>query len=178
MDDFDPILDSLEGWVESAARNRIERLKKADPRSVDRENLEQFAKAIRRLNQGERDHLRNVNWDEYGNLRGLLRAVEQTIAGQRSVEEVTDDLKSISAVPTLEERDAGSEILERLLSLPDGSRSVLAQVRDLEYERRVALHDLLKSDRDARAALSRKMNVTDRQLKEQLYQLPRRRVSE
>jgi DNA-binding NtrC family response regulator len=176
MEDFDLIVDEIHRWVFSAVKARIERLKSADQRSVDRESLDRFAKSLHPLTPEARNKLRNVDWTRFGNLRGLQRAVEQTIAGYRPVEEV---IARLAPTPTPGiEVDRAPEILEQLLARAATDRTLVAQVRDIEFERRIALQERLRTDRGARIALSRKMNVTEKALKEQSYQLSRRRVNE
>ncbi len=177
MDDFDSILDEILRWVFDAVKARIERLKSADQRSVDRDGLERFAKSVQPLTDDAREELRKVDWNRFGNLRGLQRAVEQATAGHRPVLDVIARLTPASA-PAGDETDAGSDILDQLLARPTSNRKLLAQVRDIEFERRIGLQERLRRDTRALSALSRKMNVSERALKDQSYQLSRRRVSE
>jgi hypothetical protein len=177
MDDFDVILDEILRWVFDTVKARIERLKSADQRSVDRQGLERFAKSVLPLTVAARDQLREVDWTRLGNLRGLQRAVEQATAGHRPIEDIIARLTPAST-QTPEGPAAGSDMLEQLLARPASNRTLVAQVRDIEFERRIALQERLRIDSRARSALCRKMNVTERALKEQGYQLSRRRVNE
>jgi DNA-binding NtrC family response regulator len=176
MDDFDVILDEMLRWVLDAVKKRIDRLKLADPRSIDLKGLERFAASVQPLTVGARDQLRSVDWTRFGNLRGLQRAVEQATAGHKPVEEVIARLAAPSS--PVAEGNAALDMFDQLLARPAGNRTLVAQVRDIEFERRIALQERLRTDRRALSALSHKMNVTEKTLKEQSYQLSRRRVSE
>ncbi|MGH8736731.1 MAG: sigma 54-interacting transcriptional regulator [Burkholderiales bacterium] len=177
MDDFDVILDEILRWVFDTVNARIERLKSADQRSVDRQGLERFAKSVLPLTFEARNLLRDVDWTRLGNLRGLQRAVEQATAGHRPIEDVIARLTPVSTSAP-EAAASGPDMLEQLMARPASNRTLVAQVREIEFERRIALQERLRIDNRARSALSRKMNVTERALKDQGYQLSRRRVNE
>jgi len=175
MDDFDFILEEIQRWVFDAVKKRVDRLKLADPRSIDWEGLKSFAESVRPLTPDAREQLRKVDWARFGNLRGLQGAVEQATAGHRPVEEV---IAGLTPAPSPDAEGAPDpDMLEELLLRPANNRTLVAQVREIEFDRRVALRERLSTDRRARLALSRKMNVSERVLKEQSYQLSRRRIN-
>jgi DNA-binding NtrC family response regulator len=176
MDDFELIVDEILRWVFNAVKARIERLKSADQRSVAREGLERFAKSVQPLTKDARDRLRKVDWTCFGNLRGLQRAIEQATAGHKPIEEVIARLTP--APESAGEAETSPDLFHELLARPASDRTLVAQVRDIEFERRIALQERLRTDSSARVTLSRKMNIAEKALKEQSYQLSRRRVNE
>lgn len=178
MEDFEDILEALQTSVVEQARTRLERLKTADPRTIDRAALEKRIEDLRPLTGPDRQRLTRVAWGKYGNLRALQRVLEQVIAGGRSIEDAISGLSVITEESKEAEADIGMAVLNGLLVQPADGRTLSAHVKQFERDQRDAFQGLLTSDPAALSGLCSHLRVSERQVKDQLYQLTRRRVSD
>lgn len=175
-DDFDAIVDDLERAVVETIKKKLEFLKIADPLTIDRKSLERISASIAPLDAHDREVLKSTDWDLYGNIRGLRRAVEAALLGFLPVTEVIQQLKPAGDDAAV--AHAYDDLLADLLSSRPARGGLVAQVRQIEHERRLGLQDRLRTDPLAVRKLAKKLNVPETQVKRQLHQLPRRRLTE
>lgn len=174
-EDFTEILDAIEEGVVKSIKEKIEYLKFADPMTMDRESLDRIG-AVSRLSAQDRAALSATDWDPYGNIRGLRRAVEAVLVSGRPVQEVIEQQKP--AVTRGPVAPADEELLADLLSGAASRGGLAAHVRQIEHGRRLALHDRLRTDPLAVRKVAKKLNVSEAQIKKQLHQLSRRRLAD
>ncbi len=174
-EDFPEILDAIERGVTNSIKEKIESLKFADPMTMDRESLDRIG-AVSPLSTQDRASLKGTDWDAYGNIRGLRRAVEAVLISGLPVQEVIEQLKPIGNDRTATRAD--EELLADLLSGGSARGGLAAHVRQVEHERRLALQDRLRTDPLAVQKLAKKLNVSEKEVKKQLHSLSRRRLAD
>src|SRR5262249_14409490 len=148
-------------------------LRRLDSRVIDRDAVRLFADGNYVLRDEDRRTLRGVDWAKFGNLRALRRVTEQVLLG-RPAQEAIEALQPVAPIDHAR-RGSAAEFLEEVMAGPSVEGGLVAQVREAEFARRLALQELLRRDDFAVARLAEKTGIPDRQLREQAHQLSRRR---
>jgi DNA-binding NtrC family response regulator len=171
--DFELIVDGIQEMVRADVKARIDRMRSADSESVHKDGLDHYEASIHPVSPEARRKLTKVDWDRHGNLRGLRRAVEAAMSGSRHIDEIISELPVVQPENTV--ADPGPLLLRRLLAQPAKRAGLVGHVRETEHVARAALQNLLKDDEVAVTRLAAKLGISERDLKEQAHQLPRRR---
>lgn len=173
-EDIDDVLSGLQASFLKAISEKTTKLMRLDARVVDRGAVDLIANAPYALSDSDRRALRNVDWAKFGNLRALRRATEQVLLG-RPVQEAIGALEPMSQSEQ-PDGDVAEQMLNELLNRRAVDGGLVAQVKEIEFTRRVALQELLRSKESAVLRLAAKTGISERHLKEQMHQLTRRRT--
>jgi transcriptional regulator with PAS, ATPase and Fis domain len=177
LEDFPLIVDSIQASLTEGFKRRVEELSTADP-GVDRAYWNSRLESVGRIGEDATRLLADVDWQRFGNLRGLTTAMERILLNREHPRHVVDTLAVVS-----EELDADGEnvapraFVSRLLARSPDGRGLAKHLGEVELEIRRALRTLLTEDAASRAAVGRALGIEAGRLNTQIQQLDRTRAS-
>lgn len=139
---------------------------------IDRARLQARGKAVATFAATSEliDRLRRVDWQRHSELRGLTQVLRRVVLGasvDEALEVATSSETILAVLP-------GRRLLDDLLAVATGHRSITKALAAIHKTERLAIVDALHRDRGARDQLAAKLGINREQLKQQIADLKRR----
>ena len=172
-EDLIPIIGSVQSDLIQGYKNWLSEICVAEPK-VDRGYWEKKAEELQPVADEVAQLLSTVDWDSYGNLRGLTQALRKIVIRRRDPKEVISGLQRVP-LDRLGGTVSPEELLNKLLTRKPDRAGLAGHLRAVEVEQRRALRDLLVSDISARRVLAQALDIDEEKLLYQIQQMDRSR---
>jgi transcriptional regulator with PAS, ATPase and Fis domain len=165
-DDAIALINALQTDLINGYRSQMEELGRKS--GVDRYWAER-ARALRQVSPEVVERLAEVDWETFGNMRGLTVALRRILFANRSLEDVLSELEPIES-----SRQEDSLVGKLFQRRADGS-GLANQLREVERQERTKLREILTSDLAIRDRLFRHLGLDPKKVSHQIQQLDRSR---
>jgi DNA-binding NtrC family response regulator len=170
-EDLPEIIKSSYSSICSEYKNQLERWEKIE--DVDRNYCQQRAKQIPALENEIVDRLATFDWGPYGNLRALQGVLQRVVEGD-AVDKVLTELSYVTD-PLQQSMFDARAFVRRLMLRKSNGQGLVNHVKELEWEDRAKIKELLSTDTRLRQELGRQLSIDDMRLLQHVQQLTRSR---
>ena len=174
-EDLPLIVEGVRRDIVDRYRARVEQMVVSD-KNVDRAFWEAQAAAAgsRTIDPSDLQRLARVEWSRYGDMRGLVTAVERILIGQQDADEVLEALAVIDPGSDVA-MDETSALYTRLMAREPDVEGLSGHVREAQRETRTDLKRFLLANAPPRARLAARLGIDEKAFLEQVRQLDRSR---
>ena len=173
MEDFEAILTTVETNARERLSAAITKTLTVEP-NADRAYWLERAASLPVLTMKDRAFLRQIDWSQRGNLRGLTSVVDLVVNRGMSAEDAAESAGERVGIES-NSVDPVDAIIEAALRLPAGGSGLVGHVNAIERQLRNRLHERLRSDKGMQRRLASHLRIPADEFNKKLSDLVRDR---